>query len=215
MVFTPNDGSNPKEWEVYEFTTGGCGMGMYNTDEVRRSVFSSETLVFPFLFCFNVPCLCCTSDRTFLLSPFGTVHHRVCSQLLPVRHSEEVATVHEHQEHHPQGLRRALQRHLPGHLWEVRPASDSVTATFREPVVLLLWAAVIADDQFLQMTSIKTAFLGCHFFFLTKNPKTFNTFFIYFQIICLSPVTDPPNKFQNNVSCRDESAVNLLSRSVL
>lgn len=51
-------------------------------------------------------------------------------------------------------------------------------------------------------------------FVFNKKPKTFNIF-IYFQIICLSPVTDPPNKFQNNVSCRDESTVYLLSQSVL
>lgn len=35
MVFSPADGSQKKEWEVYNFTAGGCGMGMYNTDEVR------------------------------------------------------------------------------------------------------------------------------------------------------------------------------------
>lgn len=35
MVFTPADGSDPREWEVYDFQAGGCGMGMYNTDEVR------------------------------------------------------------------------------------------------------------------------------------------------------------------------------------
>ena len=34
MVFTPADGSPQKEWEVYDFSSGGCGMGMYNTDEV-------------------------------------------------------------------------------------------------------------------------------------------------------------------------------------
>ena len=48
------------------------------------------------------------------------VHHWVRSQLLPVRHPEEVAPLHEHQEHHPEGLRRPLQRHLPGGLREVR-----------------------------------------------------------------------------------------------
>ncbi len=35
MVFTPAEGGKQKEWEVYDFTAGGCGMGMYNTDEVR------------------------------------------------------------------------------------------------------------------------------------------------------------------------------------
>lgn len=34
IVFQPADGSKQKEWEVYNFTSGGCGMGMYNTDEV-------------------------------------------------------------------------------------------------------------------------------------------------------------------------------------
>lgn len=40
MTFTPADGSAGKEWEVYDFLGGGCGMGMYNTDEVRISTFS-------------------------------------------------------------------------------------------------------------------------------------------------------------------------------
>lgn len=35
MVFTPRDGSKAQEWEVFDFPGGGCGMGMYNTDEVR------------------------------------------------------------------------------------------------------------------------------------------------------------------------------------
>lgn len=35
MVFSPADGSKQQEWEVYDFPAGGCGMGMYNTDEVR------------------------------------------------------------------------------------------------------------------------------------------------------------------------------------
>uniref|UniRef100_A0A674P9L9 Isocitrate dehydrogenase [NADP] n=1 Tax=Takifugu rubripes TaxID=31033 RepID=A0A674P9L9_TAKRU len=33
IIFTPSDGSKQKEWEVYDFNSGGCGMGMYNTDE--------------------------------------------------------------------------------------------------------------------------------------------------------------------------------------
>uniref|UniRef100_A0A4W5PGL1 Isocitrate dehydrogenase [NADP] n=1 Tax=Hucho hucho TaxID=62062 RepID=A0A4W5PGL1_9TELE len=33
MVFSPTDGSKGQEWEVYKFAGGGCGMGMYNTDE--------------------------------------------------------------------------------------------------------------------------------------------------------------------------------------
>lgn len=33
--FTPADGSKGQEWEVFDFPAGGCGMGMYNTDEVR------------------------------------------------------------------------------------------------------------------------------------------------------------------------------------
>ena len=48
-----------------------------------------------------------------------SVHRWICSQLLPVCHPEEVASVPEHQEHHPEGLRRPLQRHLRGHLPEV------------------------------------------------------------------------------------------------
>ena len=37
-MFSPADGSKQKEWEVYDFPAGGCGMGMYNTDEVRMNV---------------------------------------------------------------------------------------------------------------------------------------------------------------------------------
>lgn len=71
------------------------------------------------------------------------------------------------------------------------------------------WSPIFTDDQY------KNSFFMMSLFLLNKkNPKTFNIFFICFQIICLTPVTDPPNKFQNNVSCR-ESAVYLLSRSVL
>uniref|UniRef100_A0A4W6FMC5 isocitrate dehydrogenase (NADP(+)) n=2 Tax=Lates calcarifer TaxID=8187 RepID=A0A4W6FMC5_LATCA len=33
IVFSPADGSKQREWEVYDFPAGGCGMGMYNTDE--------------------------------------------------------------------------------------------------------------------------------------------------------------------------------------
>uniref|UniRef100_UPI001EAEB821 isocitrate dehydrogenase [NADP], mitochondrial-like n=1 Tax=Oncorhynchus gorbuscha TaxID=8017 RepID=UPI001EAEB821 len=36
MVFTPADGSKGSEWEVFDFVSGGCGLGMYNTDEVSR-----------------------------------------------------------------------------------------------------------------------------------------------------------------------------------
>lgn len=38
MIFSPSDGSAAKEWEVYDFAAGGCGMGMYNTDEVSVGI---------------------------------------------------------------------------------------------------------------------------------------------------------------------------------
>lgn len=50
ISFTPADGSKGQEWEVFDFPGGGCGMGMYNTDEVRT------IYLFPFklyLFKFN------------------------------------------------------------------------------------------------------------------------------------------------------------------
>lgn len=56
-----------------------------------------------------------------------TVHQWICSQLLPVRHPEEMAPVHEHQKHHTEGLRWALQRHLPGYLREVRRLTNEHT----------------------------------------------------------------------------------------
>ncbi len=33
MVFTPKDGSDPQEWEIYDFPSSGVAMGMYNLDE--------------------------------------------------------------------------------------------------------------------------------------------------------------------------------------
>lgn len=42
IVFTPTDGSKGKEWEVYDFPAGGCGMGMYNTDEVSACPLSDR-----------------------------------------------------------------------------------------------------------------------------------------------------------------------------
>lgn len=39
IIFSPADGSAGKEWEVYDFPAGGCGMGMYNTDEVGFASF--------------------------------------------------------------------------------------------------------------------------------------------------------------------------------
>lgn len=34
IVFTPADGSKKTTYEVFDFPGGGCGLGMYNTDEV-------------------------------------------------------------------------------------------------------------------------------------------------------------------------------------
>jgi len=33
MVFTPEDGSEPTEWDIYDYKAPGVGMGMYNTKE--------------------------------------------------------------------------------------------------------------------------------------------------------------------------------------
>ncbi|MEQ2179124.1 NAD-dependent isocitrate dehydrogenase, partial [Goodea atripinnis] len=41
VVFAPADGSKQQEWEVYDFQAGGCGMGMYNTDEKRWPLYMS------------------------------------------------------------------------------------------------------------------------------------------------------------------------------
>lgn len=35
IKFTPDDGTKPKEWEVFSYPGAGVGIGMYNTDEVR------------------------------------------------------------------------------------------------------------------------------------------------------------------------------------
>lgn len=33
MVFTPKDGGDPEEWEIFDFPSSGVAMGMYNLDE--------------------------------------------------------------------------------------------------------------------------------------------------------------------------------------
>ncbi len=44
IIFSPANGSASKEWEVYDFPAGGCGMGMYNTDEVSVCFYFSLSL---------------------------------------------------------------------------------------------------------------------------------------------------------------------------
>lgn len=46
IIFSPADGSSNKEWEVFDFPAGGCGMGMYNTDEVSRYFYLKKTCRF-------------------------------------------------------------------------------------------------------------------------------------------------------------------------
>ncbi|MEQ2213151.1 NAD-dependent isocitrate dehydrogenase [Xenoophorus captivus] len=41
VVFAPANGSKQQEWEVYDFQAGGCGLGMYNTDEKRWPLYMS------------------------------------------------------------------------------------------------------------------------------------------------------------------------------
>lgn len=45
IIFSPSDGSKQREWEVYDFKSGGCGMGMYNTDEVRVREWAARLLL--------------------------------------------------------------------------------------------------------------------------------------------------------------------------
>lgn len=73
-------------------------------------------------------CLC--DSPSVCLCP--TVHHRLRSQLLPVRHPEEMAALHEHQEHHPESLWWPIQGYFPGYLWEVRNISAVGTLLFRD-----------------------------------------------------------------------------------
>ena len=47
------------------------------------------------------------------------VHHRVCTQLFPVCSSQEVASLLEHKEHHPQEIRWKIQGYLWGDLCSV------------------------------------------------------------------------------------------------
>lgn len=51
IIFSPADGSASKEWEVYDFPAGGCGMGMYNTDEVSVYLKDKAGDTLNFLFC--------------------------------------------------------------------------------------------------------------------------------------------------------------------
>lgn len=67
--------------------------------------------------CFSYLC----DSSSVCLCP--TVHHRLRSQLLPVRHPEEMASVLEHQEHHPESLWWQIQGYFRGYLCEVRSIS--------------------------------------------------------------------------------------------
>jgi isocitrate dehydrogenase len=40
IEFTPDDGSKPSKWEVFNYPGGGVGLGMYNTDEVTKRILS-------------------------------------------------------------------------------------------------------------------------------------------------------------------------------
>lgn len=53
IIFSPADGSSNKEWEVFDFPAGGCGMGMYNTDEVSRYFYLKENADFGCFCCLN------------------------------------------------------------------------------------------------------------------------------------------------------------------
>lgn len=84
MIFSPSDGSTPKEWEVFDFPAGGCGMGMYNTDEVSKKekkcfyfsfIYLKDSLFLPTesfesSVCavehpvFGLPCYCCLPSST-------------------------------------------------------------------------------------------------------------------------------------------------------
>jgi len=61
----------------------------------------------------------CTVLIGFHTSFSLSVDHRLRPRVLPVRHQEEVAAVHEHKEHNPQAIRWTLQGHLRRHLRRV------------------------------------------------------------------------------------------------
>ena len=61
MTFKPADGGEPMEMTVKEFAgreggKGGCGMGMFNTTEVRNETYHSYQLlvICRLLFCLNM-----------------------------------------------------------------------------------------------------------------------------------------------------------------
>lgn len=64
----------------------------------------------------------------------GQVHPRLCAQLLPDGPGQRLAAVPQHQEHHPQEVRRPLQGHLPRHLQVRQVAPLSFTLVSMHPV---------------------------------------------------------------------------------
>ena len=78
IVYDHGDGEK-ETFDVFTFAeSGGVCMGMYNTDEVYYTTIHIDTS--------------------------SVEHIRLCTFLLPIRHHEEVAAVHVHQEHDPQTL---------------------------------------------------------------------------------------------------------------
>jgi isocitrate dehydrogenase len=84
IVITKQNGEK-ETYQVFDYkNSGGVGMGMYNTDEV--ALISGKV------------------RNTWLF----VEHSRIRPFLLPIRTNEEMASVPEHEEHHPQAIRRTL-----------------------------------------------------------------------------------------------------------
>lgn len=92
--------------EVYDFKDGGgVGMAMYNTDEVIAS-FSDKLN------------MCLKSNPVPILQCF-IVNHGFRSQLYASCSTEKMASLHEHQEHDHEEIRRKIQGHFRRHFPKV------------------------------------------------------------------------------------------------
>ena len=72
-------------------------------------------------------------------TPHYPGYRRLCSQLLPIRHIEAVASIHEHQEHNPKAVRWKIQGHIRGYIPKVSAIVYTIHYVHNVYIVCILY----------------------------------------------------------------------------